>query len=101
MKDKIRRRPIYRIAEALDTPTDMFVRVLRPLIGVKTELQPEIGRIYPAVRGRAPKNNLAGRDFCYIRVNDHVIVLRSGSETGMPSEYEEILPRTRKEAAHG
>lgn len=83
---------IRRIEDALTTPTNMLVRVLNEPHGVWPELQPEVGKIYPAVRGahnETYKTKRNGNPFCYIRVKDHLIVLRRGSAE-LPDEYEEV-----------
>ena len=92
--NKYHPRMIRRIEDALDTPTDMLIRVTAPLHGVWAELQPEIGKVYPAVRGRLPEGykhrNRRTKPFCYIRVKDHIIVLRRG-HADVLDEYEEVM----------
>ena len=85
--------PIRRIEDALNTPTNMLIRVLAPLHGVWAELQPEVGKIYPAVRGtfgttgRIPRK---GRPFCYVKIKDHIVVLRGEAGGDTIVEYEEV-----------
>lgn len=88
---KVRRR----IEDALNAPPDMLVCVVRHLNGVRAELQPEVGRIYPAVRGASTMNyrthNRKSKPFCYININGHPIIMRGGSP-GEEAEYKEVFP---------
>lgn len=79
------------IAEALKTPADMYVRVLRHLKGVYAHLQPVTGAIYPAVRGKPCSDSKRGaKQFCWINICDHVVFLRGRNEIGATVEYEEV-----------
>lgn len=92
--NKYAQRGMRRIEDALDVPTNMLIRVLEQPAGVWPELQPEVGRVYPAVRGEhlygynLPRK---GRPFCYIKIAGHAIILRGEADTGCPGEYEEVL----------
>lgn len=84
-------KPVQRIAEALDTPPDMYVRVLKHLQGVYAHLQPVAGAVYPAVRGVSTRAaGPAGKQFCWINICDHVVFLRGRNEIGATVEYEEV-----------
>ena len=92
--NKYGKRGFRRIEDALDVPTNMLIRVTAPLRGVWPELQPEVGRVYPAVRGEhvyGYNNPRRGRPFCYIKLDGHVVILRGEADTGCPAEYEEVL----------
>ena len=95
MENRYRPRAIQRISDALDTPADLLVRVVAPLPDVWPELQPEVGRIFPAVRGQhvvGYHTQRKSRPFCYIRVKDHIVVLRGEDDRGgVEKEYEEVI----------
>ena len=86
-------KPVQRIADILNTPTNMSIRVLRPLKGVYAHLQPEVGAIYPAVRGIPSRISGTGKKtFCWVNIRDHVVFLRGRNEIGLAPEYEEVSP---------
>ena len=89
------RKPNRSIEDALRVPADMMIRVTDAIEGLRPEFQPEIGRVYPAVRGKTEngyKTFRKGRPFCYINLNGRLLILRGAADTGTPPEYEEIFP---------
>lgn len=66
----------------------ILVRVLRP-IPVFEHLQPEVGKVYDAVKGfNNRKRGQESADFCYIELAGKKIVLRRGYRE--EPEYEEV-----------